>query len=55
MSVCFHDQGEALKVNFSVVRKDIMPITAETEMFQEIEEELRGDGSMVTIISTVSR
>ena len=38
-------------MNLSVARKAIMLITAGTETFQEIGEELRGDGSMVTITS----
>lgn len=44
----------ALKANCSATRKVIMPITAGTETFQEIGEELRRDGTMVTD-STTSR
>ena len=42
-------EEKALNVDFSAARKVIMPITAGTETFQEIGEELRGDGSMVMI------
>ena len=45
-------KGAEKNMDFSAARKAIMPITAGTETFQEIGEELRGDGSMAMIISS---